>query len=75
MYRFSDSHYLLSEVIDAEGEHPISVAYDRSSSTNVALAMTIRCWTPDGHVIRTVPTRPGLDEDVKCTVIASECRP
>jgi len=65
VYRFSDSHYLRSEIIDARGPRPISVTYDRSDSTNTALAMTIRCLTSAGHVIRTVPTRPGYDEDMK----------
>jgi len=67
-------HVATNRLAVHQGEHPISVAYDRSSSTNVALAMTIRCLTPDGHVIRTVPTRPGFDEDVKRTAIARECR-
>jgi YD repeat-containing protein len=74
VYRFSDSHYMRSETIDARGPRPISVTYDRSDSTNTALAMTIRCLTSAGHVIRTVPTRPGYDEDMKRYVIATECR-
>jgi YD repeat-containing protein len=72
VYRFSDSHYVLSEIWDARGEHPISIAYDRRD--NVWTAMTIRCWTPEGHVVRNVPTRPGWDDSVKLDVITRECR-
>jgi len=72
VYRFSDSHYVLSEVWDARGGHPISIAYDRRD--NVSMAMTIRCWTPDGQVIRNAPTGAGWDDSVKRGVIARECR-
>lgn len=53
---------------------PVSITYDRSFSTNIALAMTIRCLGPEGHVIRAVPTSPGLDDEVKRSVIATDCR-
>jgi len=74
VYRFNENHYTLSEIIDARGSNPVSITYDRSFSTNIALAMTIRCLGPEGHVIRTVPTSPGLDDEVKRSVIATECR-
>jgi YD repeat-containing protein len=74
VYRFSESHYVLSEIFDARGPHPISVTYDRSASTNLAVTMTIRCWTPRGHVVRTVPIPPVFDEDVERSLIATECR-
>jgi YD repeat-containing protein len=74
VYRFNDAGYVLSETIDAESESPISVTYDRSASTNVAMAMTIRCRTTDGHVVRTVSTQTGFgDDEIKRTVIAREC--
>lgn len=72
--RFSENGYEVSEILDARGPRPVSVTYDRSDASNVASAMTIRCMGDDGHVVRTLPTSPGLNEDVRDSFIQKNCR-
>jgi YD repeat-containing protein len=73
-YRFSPSHYMLSAIYDADGPSPATVTFDRSDSTNVALSMTVRCTGSDGHVVRTMPTVPGFEDEVAEDAVRRECK-
>jgi YD repeat-containing protein len=73
-HTYNSSHYEVSETIDPDGPDPISVSFDRSESTNLTHALTVRCLSPDGHVIRTVAATSGAEESIASKLIRQECR-
>jgi len=74
VYLFDEQRHLVSEVIDARAEHPISIDYDRGDEDSPATAITIQCTTSKGLLVRTVPAQRGTEDAVKESVIASDCR-
>jgi hypothetical protein len=70
-YRYNSSPYELSKTTDADGPNSISVTFDRSESTNLVSALTVRCAGPDGHVIRTVPATSGSEDLIARQLIAA----
>jgi YD repeat-containing protein len=73
-YGFNVNHYELSETMGADGPHPISVTFDRSASTNLVRAVTVRCAGSGGHVIRTVTATSGSADAIAGQLIRQECR-
>jgi YD repeat-containing protein len=73
-YTYNSKHYELSQIIDADGPNPISVTFDRSATTNLVSALTVRCLGPDGHVIRNVAARSGSEDSTAGELIRRECR-
>jgi YD repeat-containing protein len=73
-HTFNQNHYALSETFDPEGPMPVSIHYDRDTTTNVVRAVSVRCASRAGPVSLTVPTDPGSKRAMGRAVAARACR-
>ena len=73
MLTIDEPGWVINNTFD-DGPNPISVTFDRSESTNLIRALTVRCAGPDGHVIRTVAATSGSEDSIARQLIRQECR-
>jgi YD repeat-containing protein len=72
--RYNRSHYVVSEVFDAEGRIPMTFAYDRDERTNVVRGATLWCGAPTGSFALSVPAAVEHDTDAKWALMQKHCQ-
>ena len=71
--RYNSGHYIVSEMLDADGPAPIEFVYDRDSVTNEPTGTTMSCLGPSGRMTRAVVLRPNSDRATKAALVLEHC--
>jgi len=72
VYRFNQSHGVVSEISDADGAAPIALTYQRTDS-DIVTAVTLSCLGRTGPVSRTVAAASPLDDRARDELVRAEC--
>lgn len=73
VYRYNAAHYVMSEVLGADGPNPITFSYNLDSASNRPNGVTMACVGPDGPIVRSVPVGSVRDDAGKDAAIRQGC--
>jgi YD repeat-containing protein len=74
VHRYNPHHYIISEVLDADGLAPIAFAYNLDPVSGASNGVTMSCLGPSGPITRVVQVAVG-DKGAKDILIRESCRP